>query len=67
MTITLSIRDEKCAMALAQFCKRFQWEDCLKYADACDGEEHRIKHAAKIHSAIFDLEMSLANAGFASR
>jgi len=67
MTITLSIRDEKCAMALAQLCKRFQWVDCLKYADSCDGKEHQEFHAAKIHLAIFDLEESLADAGFVPR
>ena len=67
MTINLSIRDEKTAMAIAQLLKRFQWEDCLKYADKCDGEEKQIAHAENIHRGIFDLEKSFADAGFYSR
>jgi len=67
MTIRLSIRDESHAMALAQLCKRFLWEDCLKYADACDGKEREMAHANEISLAILDLENSLADAGFVPR
>jgi len=67
MKIKLTIRDEKTAEALAQLCKRFQWEDCLKYADKCDGEEKQIAHAESIYRGIFDLQKSLADAGFAPR
>jgi hypothetical protein len=67
MTIKLSIRDEKTAMALAQLCKRFLWEDCMKYADACDGQEKQTEHAESIYRGIFDLQKSLADAGYAPR
>jgi len=67
MNINLTFRDEKTAMAIAQLCKRFQWEDCLKYADSCDGEEKQNAHAESIYRGIFDLQKSLADAGFAPR
>ena len=67
MTIKLTIRDEAHAMALAKFCQRLHYEDYIRKADACDGEEHQIAHAEKFHRAIFDLEKSLAYAGYCPR
>ena len=60
--ITLDIPDDQ-AMALAQVCKRFCFEDAVRFATPHDGDRER--------DAILDgtstLQRALAEAGFAPR
>jgi len=62
MKITLDIPDDQ-AMALAQMCKRFGWDDAVRFATPHDGGRER--------DAILDgtstLQRALAEAGFAPR
>jgi hypothetical protein len=60
--IILELPDDQ-AMALAQVCKRFCWEDAVRFANPHDGGRER----DAILEATIVLQRALREAGFAPR
>jgi hypothetical protein len=60
--ITLELPDDE-AMALAQMCKRFCYEDAVRFANPHDGGRER----DAILEGTMTLSRALAEAGFAPR
>jgi hypothetical protein len=62
MKIILDLPDDQ-AMALAQMCKRFCWEDAVRFANPHDGGRER----DAILEGTIVLHCALREAGFAPR
>jgi hypothetical protein len=62
MKITLDLPNDQ-AMALAQMCKRFTWDDAERFANRHDGGRER----DAILEGTAALQRALAEAGFAPR
>jgi hypothetical protein len=60
--ITLDLRDDQ-AMAMAQMCKRFCWEDAVRFANPHDGGRER----DAILEGTLNLQRALREAGFSPR
>jgi len=67
INVTLTIRSEEHANALALYLKRMTYEDALRRTDCGYSDEDRKEQAYTFLNAINDVQDCLANAGYSPR